>query len=467
MEDSAAKTVVHDLKTARVNSSSRAEVEGARRALDIFSWDMVVQKVATLCGLTVSEAMLAQIAPLPGSHAANLGHATLESLVSKSEVEDGLGLDWNDFQLKAKAFVYRAKFAMNDSSFEDILEQVEQAHKLIGRIPGDATEFHGAKQKALNDNIIEMRREYTSRIEESQSKTNELIRNLDKANTEVIDLKAATKTLQQDSAARIQQVTREMAMRAEQFEHRAAEELLNERKRLEAEFQLRTASERTEYESKIEGAIQARKIAEQGVEAYRQRVESGDLIDSSLLEELNTKLEVAKHAEEHIRMQILDLNDQLTQSQKRAEILKEENGIYQLNINELNQQISQLESQMRELVEQKAGTAEFAVLHERLDIRKQEVEKLRNELKAESIARRRAEHGLAQITGKFEQMKAQGTTMIQKLRLQIIDLNNSNKLTVAQHGHLMVENGQIKTALGIIAFVGALVTASLMLVVMN
>lgn len=467
MEDSAAKSVVHDLKVARVNSSSRAEVEGARRALDIFSWDMVVQKAATLCGLTVSEAMLAPIAPLFGSHAANLGHATLESLVSKPEGEDGLGLDWNDFQLKAKAFVYRAKFAMNDSSFEDILEQVDQASKLIGRLPGDATEFHGAKQKALNDNIIEMRREYTARIEESQSKTNELMRNLDKANTEVVDLKAATKTLQQDSAARIQQVTREMALRAEQVEQEAAQELLNERKRLEAEFHERTASERAAFEAKIETAIQSRQVAEQAVEAYKHRIEAGDLVDSAVLVELNTKLEAAKLAEEHIRTQILDLNDQLTQSQKRAELLKEENGIYQLNINELNQQISQLESQMRELVEQKSGTAEFAVLHERLEIRKQEVEKLRNELKAENIARRRAENGLAQVTGKFEQMKAQGTTMIQKLRLQVSELNNTNKLTMAQNGHLMVENGQIKTALGIIAFVGALVTASLMLVVMN
>lgn len=467
MDDSSAKSVVHDLKIARVNSSSRAEVEGARRALDIFSWDMVVQKAATLCGLTVSEAMLAPIAPLVGSHAANLGHATLESLVSKPEGEYGLGLDWNDFQMKAKALVYRSKFAMNDSSYEDIIEQVDQATKLIGRLPGDATEFHGAKQKALNDNIVEMRRDYTARLEESQSKANELIRSLDKANTEVIDLKAATKTLQQDSAARIQQVTREMALRAEQVEQEAAQQLLDQRRQLEAEFQERTAAERVAFEAKIESAVQSRQAAEQAVEAYRQRIESGDLVDAAVLAELNTKLEAAKLAEDNIRTQILELNDQLTQSQQRAELLKEETGIYQLNIAELNEQIAQLEAQMRELVKESSGTAAFAVLQERLEISKQKLESLRHELKAEQVARRRAENSLAKVTGKFEQMKTQGTSIINGLREQVTKLNNANQLSATANGHLMVENGQIKTALGIVAFVAALVTASLMLVVMT
>ncbi|WP_338924195.1 hypothetical protein V0M98_38920 (plasmid) [Pseudomonas silesiensis] len=456
MDDSAVKSTVLSLDSARNNSAAKAELLGIHRGMQFFSWDMLVSKVFNFCGLALSEAFLSNdaITPAPNSVAAELGHTTMESLVSKSEAEFGLGHDWAEFKKQAMALIYLGKYALSASaSYQEILDQVEDTAKILKRAPGNAAEFHSAKEKALNDNIIEMRRDHETKMTDARDRQQDLTRTLDKTKAKVISLEASTQTLKQDSAARIQQITREMAERQEALEQQHSQRVREACLQVEQEFERKIAGEKFKFEALVAAAVSERQSAEQAVNEYKNRLSSGDLVEASVLATLKGKLEEAVTAEADVRGRFMELSDELTQTHKRLEIMSEENTLLQSKIDNLNEQIGQLEISMRELVEQRSGSAEFAVLHERLEMRKQEIVKLRNELEKELKARTKAEGKLSKLEGRFTQLRDQGNEIIKSLNQKILNLN-------VQYAGLKTENVQVKVALGVLAVLAAVLSAT-------
>lgn len=457
MDDSAVKSTVLSLDSARNNSAAKADLLGTHRSIKYFSWDMLVSRVFSYCGIAVSEAFLIndQVVPSPSSVAGQLGHPTMESLVTKPEAEFGLDQDWAEFKQKAIALVYRGKYALSSSAdYLEIIDQVEDTTKILQRAPGDAAEFHSAKEKALNDNIIEMRRDHEFKMADARERQQDLTRSLDKTKAQIISLEATTQTLKQDSAARIQQITREMAEHHEQLEKQHSQRVKDACLLIEQECERKIAAEKLAFEELVAAAVVAREEAEKAVNEYKNRLSTGDLVEASVLAALNSKLEEAVSAEAAVRGKFMELSDELTQTHKRLEIMGDENSLLQSKIDGLNEQISQLEISMRELVETRSGSTEFAVLHERLDMRMKEIVKLKNDLEKELKARKKAEGAVAVWKDRFLQLRAQGNGIIKTLKQRNLTLS-------VQYAAIKAENGQFKIAMGVLGVMSAVLIAAL------
>ena len=92
-------------------------------------------------------------------------------------------------------------------------------------------------------------------------------------------------------------------------------------------------------------------------------------------------------------------------------------------------------------------------MHERLEMRKQEIVKLRNELEKELKARTKAEGKLSKLEGRFTQLRDQGNEIIKSLNQKILNLN-------VQYAGLKTENVQVKVALGVLAVLAAVLSAT-------
>lgn len=463
MDESAVKSTVLSLDSARTNSVAKAELLGFLRGMQFFSWDMLVSKVFNYCGLAVTESFLTSdaITPALGSVAADLGHATMQELVSKPEAELGIGQDWAEFKQKAAALIYRNKYALSSSaSYLEIIDQVEDTTKILKRAPGDAAEFHSAKEKALNDNIIEMRRDYEFRASQAKERHQELMKGLTASKAEVDTLRNDNQLIKQDSAARIQAITREMAQKQEQLEQQHDQKVKDACALVLLDCERRIADEKLKFEALVSAAVTERQVAEQAVNDYKARISAGDLIEASVLAELNAKLDEAVSAEENVRAKFLEISDELTQAVKRIELITDEKSLLQNNIDMLNEQIARLETSMRDLVEQRTGSTEFAVLNDRLNMRMEEIVKLRDELEKQLNAKKKAESAVAEWKGRYQQLRAQGEGIIKRLQGNVNILNRRVKTLNGDVAAAKGETSQVKIALGVLAVLVAALTAT-------
>jgi organic radical activating enzyme len=291
---------------------------------------------------------------------------------------------------------------------------------------------------------------------DARDRQHEMTRSLDKVKAQVISLEASTQTLKQDSAARIQQITRDMAKQAEQLEKDHSQRVKDACLVIEQECEQKIAAEKLKFEGLVASAVAERESAQQAVDEYKNRLSTGDLVEASVLEALNGKLEEAVSAEAAVRGKFMELSDELTQTHKRLELMGDENTLLQSKIDSLNEQSSQLEISMRELVEQRSGSAEYAVLHERLDMRMQEIIKLKTELEKELKARKKAEGAVAVWKDRFLQLRSQGDGIIKTLNQRILTLKG-------QYAGAKAENGHFKIAMGVLGVLTTVLTATLWL----
>jgi hypothetical protein len=410
----------------------------------MLSWDLQVQQALALCGLSVSEVVLNDDVALPASsHAAQLGHTSLQSLVTKAEVEDGLGMEWADFRAKMHALVFRSKFSIEESNFAEINAMVADVSKIVGRMPATAAEFHNAKQSVLETTIKNLQRENKVRMDDLHDRNKELMQNLNTEKSTVLELRANNKTLMEESQTRIQQMTRELAVKQDGYERDAKASITLEVQKAEAAFKLRLSDAQLDMEAQVKDAQEERREAEMALASLTRRIEAGELIEASKLLELHLKIENAQNVENVLRDQMIKLNDELTQAHKRVELIQEDNKAKQETINSMQSHISMLELRMREQVEDKMGSSEFAVLNERLEMRRLDIESLQaranqliEERDAGYKARDTVKQNFDQLRGRFAEMKAHGSEHFKRQADEIGKLRTDMALLVSSKTQL-------------------------------
>lgn len=433
MEDNTQKTVV-SINTHRASSQSRIEIEGAQRCIGIISWELQVQQALSLCGIHISDALLSgDIVPSANSHASLIGHKTLESLVSKPFNEDGLNLNWSEFKAQMFALVYRTKLAIDESSYVEINARVKDATEILGHPPVNAAEFHRAKETVLQSTIASITKESKARVDDLQERNKDLIRELNSERAVVGEMRAAQKTAMEESASRIQQMTRELAVKQDGYEREAKEKITVEVARAEASFNQRLAAAQADMASQILSAQAERKEAEDALVEITARIEAGELIEASRLVEMNVRLDQAKDTEAALRRQMLEINDKLIQSDKRADLLVADKESLMATIDSMSVQMAMLEQRMREQVEDKMSSSEFAVLHERLQVRKEEFEAQSVLLASVTKERDDAIQAISQLRGRFAQLKQVGSEHFGKMAAQLQAVNDQYAALMAKH----------------------------------
>lgn len=461
MEDNSQKTVV-SINSHRANSQSRIEVEGTQRCIGMLSWDVQVQQALALCGLHISDTLLGDnVAPSANSHAKLLGHETIESLVSKSINEDGLNLNWSDFRAQMFALVYRTKLAIEESSYQEINLLVKDATETLGHPPVNAAEYHRAKETVLKSNIASIQKDTKARIDDLQDRNKDLMRDLNSEKAAVTEMRAARQTLMEETASRIQQMTRELAIKQDGYEREANDKIASELKKAEATFNQTLAAARVDMAEQISAVQAEMSEAERALSQVTSRIESGELIEASRLVELSTRIDQARDIEAALRNQMIGINDLLTQANKRADLLDDEKGMLHSTIKNMAEQMAMLEHRMREQVEDKMSSSEFAVLHERLQVRKEEFEAQgealgQTVLKLEESSRKLDEANIyiGQLRGRFAQVKQLGSEHFKRMADQLQKVNDQHAELTGKHARQGSTNQQLRfisIGLGVIA----------------
>jgi hypothetical protein len=449
LEMESLNTPVVSLTSHKMNSQAKIELDGVRRTLSMLPWDLQTQQVLAFAGLTTSETLLAETVQLaPNSHAQQLGHMTLQDLACKPEQEDGLALDWRDFSAKLTALVYRQKFAIQERDFKEINALVDDAATILGRKPVDVGEFHSAKQRALQDQLVQVQREANVRAQDLQDKNSTLMRSLTEAQAEIAGLHESSKAMMQDAADRISNMTREMAMNQEIFERRSQERVQEEVARLELELKGQLERKQNELALQVRDADNKRMLAESRLTEIQLRIDRGELVSAELVAEAERRLEEARSAETALRNQLLDLNSAFTEAQKIIQGLRDSNGELSTKLEQLTQHTTHLEERIRDIIEDKLGSSEFAVLQERLSIKSEEKNRLEAQLEALRATSTKQDRALNELRGRFQQMRQVGREHFKLL---------NDKLTTAHERNLSLTQSVNQSRL----VIGVLCTATI------
>lgn len=420
-------TAIVSLTDHKISSRAKIELDGVRRSLSMLPWDLEVQQVLTFAGLSVSEMLLADnVAVSPSSEAAQLGHSELKDLVTKQENEDGLGLDWDDFNQKMTALIGKQKYSINERDYHEVNNLIDDATAIIGRKPSDVGEFHGAKQKALQDKVASMEREFKARTMDIQDKNSELMRSLTDSQGEIKNLHDENTRMMQEAADKITDMTREMAVKQEILEQEANERMQEEANKIKDQLHKDFEIKKSELARDVDEANSKRMQAELAVSEIQIKIDRGELISPAMLHESEKHLEEARNAEVTLRNQLLSMNSQLTESEKIIQSLKEENTELSRQVSQLTNHTSSLELRIREVIEDKLGSSEFAVLQERLSIIQSEKEIIEKDLEKERSNSKNESRKFSELRGRFQQMKQVGHDQFKMLNESIMETHKKN-----------------------------------------
>lgn len=130
------------------------EIDQLRVARDNVPWHLAVELVAQATGLPVGQPLaVGKTAPAPGSLARRLGFNKVEEFVTAGPNKNGLALRWSEFTRDVTAHGYRKRFALENGTAQQIIDQVGVVSRILTRPPEDAAEFHRVVNAQVEHNL--------------------------------------------------------------------------------------------------------------------------------------------------------------------------------------------------------------------------------------------------------------------------------------------------------------------------
>lgn len=131
-------------------SRESQEFNSFASALSFQGWTFKIQSIIQSTGLPANVDFTQADTVLPsGSMASRFGHKTLGGYISSNNVNMGHGYEWSQWCKEVEAYQHKTKFGIYDNNVEEILKQVSDIEKALGRLPVDSAEFHKAKDEIL------------------------------------------------------------------------------------------------------------------------------------------------------------------------------------------------------------------------------------------------------------------------------------------------------------------------------
>lgn len=434
-------SAVSSLNDKREETQALIELDGASRVLSIpsFAWDLTVQQVLRVAGLTANEYLLNEnVAPTAGSPAHVLGHQTLRSLVEGSQKDNGLQQDWVDFRAKMTALVYRQKYSITENDYQEINALFEDASEILGRSPIDSAEFHGAKQKALAERVEQLVADKSRMQSDFERTTQNLKQDLLKKTSEVEQVRSDAQRVSAEAAQSIQDMHRETARLQETSEANANARIEEARKTAVLETQRKLTELRDSLQGQISAAEGQRLVAEGELADLRARINAGEYVAKSELEALTEKLSAIRMSEVGMRNDLLAVNQQLTDERLISAGLREELArASQARVQE-REHIESLEGRLATIINDRTQSAEFAVMHERLTLSKDENAALSAELVSQKGASQKLERKFHDVLGAYKELRKSGRQYCDSLKGQIGTLETKHAAIYRELTHVKI-----------------------------
>lgn len=458
MDDKNNQAVV-SIESHKINSVSKTEVDSARSCLSILSWDMQAQQIAGLCGLSSSSAILEEDAkPLPGSHADNLGHKTVRSLIESSAEKNGLGMSWDEFRPKLTARAYRDKFAIQENDYLEINSLIEDVKTELGRMPYDAAELHATIQKMLVSKIEQIKSEAEVNLKSLQEKQHNLIKENTRLSEESRSHQARMDSVAEESARKIQDAYREAAKKIEENEQQAEAKREELKKQLEIESQESMKKLRAEMAEKMQRAEADILRVQNELNQVNAQIASGDLIKKEKIETLTADLERAVSQELIAQRTAEDLRSTIASLESRIEQMTTERSEFEAKLDDASAHIQELEGQLHGAMESRLNGPEFAIYQERLAHMREKNTQLSADLDAKTMLLEKAESERDQAKGRYQELHREGKAFVDNLQGQIqhykSDIVSLNKRVESLNARLTAyqyESKSLKRALTVMS----------------
>lgn len=131
-------------------NSNDQEYLAFKQSIQFQNWSYKVQSIIHATGLPVNSDFTNKDLMIPGGSPANrFGHRTIGEFIINSDVRKGVGLDWNDWVSQFTAFNLKSQFGIYEDDANEILSQVKDVEKALGRMPLSSAEYHKAKEEIL------------------------------------------------------------------------------------------------------------------------------------------------------------------------------------------------------------------------------------------------------------------------------------------------------------------------------
>ena len=382
----------------------------------MLTWNLQVQQVISLCGLPISAGILGDSKSVAeGSHAANLGHKTIEELVSKSEEENGLGASWADFRDKMRAAVYQQQFSISELNYQDIIAQVDSVHSLLGYMPNDAYEFHSAREKSLSAEIEQLKRDMAIAKQDHKEKLREMMVQISDEVEKVNAAKAHAESLTKSHNLAMKAASEEAAGQVAAVEAKGREALEAARIQAQAEYESKLGKISAELTEKIGLAESHKAEAQAQLAAIEARIESGDLVSKDTVDEIQARLASSLLDVTQAKGETDELREELEKAELSKRLSAETIIKQKDDIAELQGHIEALNGQVREVLQDKASSPVYAVLTERVEHWKEMYNESRAELDDVKSKLTESEVSVKLMKGRYTALKEDGKRYTTKL----------------------------------------------------
>ncbi|MHD0644620.1 hypothetical protein ACYPKM_03135 [Pseudomonas aeruginosa] len=453
------ESTVLQFSAAHSNSQARTELDSVQSVLGLMGkgdWEMEVRQVLKLTGHLVDNKLLDyDLETIKGSTADQLGHKTVKALVTSAKANNGLAMNWDELHVKMCALVYKQRFELDPKlSYQEINSQVSDCAKVLGHTPSTMAEFYKTTQTTLMDVIKGLRRDAEAARSESKERLQTLMRELTEAQDSLSRLNVEKQRVVEESANLVTQKTREMAEAQERQDAEMNRKLEEAQRQSEQRVSQAREAVRVEMLSIVRGAEEATRLARADLESIQGKISNGELVPSSDLEVQKGRVKELEEAERLVKAQLMTVMEELKESKLESQRFQEHNAELKLANRNSAAQITSLETRYREMVEKGTNEASYSVLQDRLEIRRQENERLSTSLKSVTEENTGLKKTVSALKGRVSEARRALDEATKRWKQDVEDLNN-------QVSGEKVMKGQFKVALGVITALLAVTSIAL------
>ncbi|MFK4132116.1 hypothetical protein ACI2KR_07435 [Pseudomonas luteola] len=164
--------------TARQSNTAYTELSAT---LKVVNWAIQVQTILRAAGLPSMELAEVKDTPIPaGSNAHAFGHSTIGAFLTTAKDQLGLDRDWNEWVLHAKAFRFQNTYNIYSDNPKEIIAQVDDVAKTLGRLPFTSSEYHQQKDLIFNQQRRDSETRHQAQNRELGERVSDLMHRLDK-----------------------------------------------------------------------------------------------------------------------------------------------------------------------------------------------------------------------------------------------------------------------------------------------
>lgn len=318
---------------AFVSDKLSNEFQTTLHAFKALTWHQQVQKCLELMSLSMFDNLSSKEQELTaGSIAKSLGHETVGSFVLASHQNNGLEFNWDDWRIHAQAFRYFKEVNAQADTARQLIEDYANVSKHLGHKPVSTGEYARAMDSLKGKEHKDLEDKYRKTIHDMQEKHNEIFRCYNEERTSSSELKETVKKLNEKISTSRHENEKKLVNQEKDFRLENEKSINKERESFERE----KAISLEEVEVKHLETVSNLQLE---VESVKGKYTEDNFVPVQLYQEQSGVLERFTIRDLEQKDEIGSLNYKISEDSKTFDIVQNENGMQQDQIDILSKRI--------------------------------------------------------------------------------------------------------------------------------